>query len=86
MASSHLDQENANISASEQKGGKQKAIPFAKRAVKKAPSPTQDELKERRRRNFLRKVEEGREGRRFEARGEDVCAIHRILLGLVCLC
>lgn len=43
--------------------------------VKKAPSPKQDELKERRRSMFLRKVREGREDRRFEARGEDVCRL-----------
>lgn len=46
--------------------------PFAKRPVKKAPSPKQDELKERRRGMFLKKVKEGREDKRFEARGEDV--------------
>lgn len=85
MSTSNLDQENAkvnaNTSASEPKC--EKPVPFSKRTVKKAPSPTQDELKERRRRNFLRKVEEGREGRRFESRGEDVNApiICHICLG-----
>ena len=54
---------------------KQKAIAFAKRPVKKAPSPKQDELKERRRNMFLRKVQDGREEKRFEARGEDVCCV-----------
>ena len=55
-------------------------IPFAKRAVKKAPSPKHDELKERRRGMFLKKVQEGREARRFEARGEDVCYSSMTLL------
>lgn len=48
------------------------SIPFAKRPVKKAPSPKQDELKERRRSMFLKKVRDGRDDKRFEARGEDV--------------
>lgn len=52
--------------------GAQKDVPFAKRPVKKAPSPQHDELKERRRNNFLRKVQDGREEKRFDARGEDV--------------
>ena len=48
-------------------------IPFSKRLpVKKAPSPKQDVLKERRRNIFLRKVKDGREEKRYEARGEDV--------------
>lgn len=47
-------------------------LPFSKRAVKKAPTPRQDDLRERRRGQFLKKVREGREDRRFEARGEDV--------------
>lgn len=53
--------------------GDVKNLPFSKRPVKKAPSPKPDELKERRRKLFLRKVQDGREERRFEARGEDVC-------------
>ncbi|KAH9810112.1 hypothetical protein Tdes44962_MAKER01085 [Teratosphaeria destructans] len=40
--------------------------------VKKAPSPKQDDLKERRRSMFLRSVREKREDKRFEARGEDI--------------
>ena len=49
------------------------SVPFSKRAVKKAPSPKQDELKERRRKLFLKKVQDGREEKRYEVRGEDVC-------------
>ncbi len=49
-----------------------KSVPFSKRAVRKAPSPRQDDLKERRRSMFLRKITDGREERRFESRGEDV--------------
>lgn len=52
-------------------------IPYSKRAVKKAPSPKQDELKERRRSMFLKKVRDEREEKRFEARGEDVCIVLR---------
>ena len=64
-------------SSGEREGSKyqqqaERDVPFAKRRVKKAPSPTHEELKERRRKNFLRKVGEGREGRRFEGRGDDV--------------
>ncbi|KAK5127627.1 hypothetical protein LTR85_006968 [Meristemomyces frigidus] len=40
--------------------------------VKKAPVPKQDELKERRRSMFLKKVREGREEKRWESRGEDM--------------
>lgn len=40
--------------------------------VKRAPRVERDELKERRRGMFLRKVREGREERRWEGRGEDV--------------
>ena len=47
--------------------------PFSQRAGKKAPSPKPDELRERRRSLFLRRVRDGREEKRFEARGEDVC-------------
>lgn len=43
-------------------------VPFSKRVVKKAPSPRQDELVERRRSMFLKKVRQGREDKRFEAR------------------
>lgn len=45
---------------------------FSRRPVKKAPSPKQDELKERRRKLFLKKVSDVRDDKRFEARGEDV--------------
>lgn len=47
-------------------------VPFSKRAVKKPPGPKSDELKERRRDLFLKKVKQGREDKRFETRGEDV--------------
>jgi len=46
--------------------------PFAKRVVQKAPVPKQNELKERRRGMFLKKIQEGREDRRYASRGEDV--------------
>lgn len=46
---------------------------YSRRPIKKAPSPKQDELKERRKKNFLKKVQEGRNDKRFEARAEDVC-------------
>ena len=52
-------------------------VPFSKRPVKKAPSPKQDELKEQRRKLFLKKVQDGRDEKRFEARGEDVCLTPR---------
>ena len=54
----------------------QKCAPtrFSQRPVKRAKVPKQDELKERRRSMFLKKVEEEREERRFERRGEDVSA------------
>ena len=67
---SNLDQENTNTNAS--KTVKNATVAFSKRPVKKAPSPSSDELKERRRRNFLRRVVDEREEKRFEARGEDV--------------
>ena len=60
------DQENA---ADKQVEG---PVAFSKRLVKKAPSPRQDELKEKRRKNFLKRVSDGREDKRFEARGEDI--------------
>lgn len=44
-----------------------------KREVRRAKVPGQDELTKRRRALFLRKVGEGREERRWESRGEDVC-------------
>ncbi|TKA81555.1 hypothetical protein B0A55_02998 [Friedmanniomyces simplex] len=53
----------------QQHNGKQA---WAKRPVKKAPSPRQDDLKETRRRLFLRNVREGREDRRWAQRGEDI--------------
>jgi len=43
-----------------------------KREVRKAKVPKQDELKEKRRHMFLRKVKEGREDKRWESRGEDI--------------
>jgi hypothetical protein len=63
---SSSDQENASDNSTQQ------PIAFSKRPVKKAPSPKQDELKERRRRNFLKKVSNSRDDKRFEHRGEDV--------------
>lgn len=45
---------------------------FSQRPVKKAPVAKQDELKERRRSMFLKKVRDGREDKRWESRGEDV--------------
>lgn len=45
-----------------------------KRGVRSAKVPKADELREKRRGLFLRKVKEGREEKRFGARGEDVCA------------
>ena len=47
-------------------------VPYAKRAIKRAPVVSQDALKERRRGMFLKKVREGREDKRFEKHGEDV--------------
>ncbi|KAK0268678.1 hypothetical protein LTR91_002068 [Friedmanniomyces endolithicus] len=44
----------------------------AKRAPRKAPSPRQDDLRETRRRLFLRNVREGREDKRWDTRGEDI--------------
>ena len=63
---SSSDQENASNKSTEKLGA------FSKRPVKKAPSPKQDELKEKRRRNFLKRVSDGRDDKRFEQRGEDV--------------
>ncbi|KAK5171067.1 uncharacterized protein LTR77_004211 [Saxophila tyrrhenica] len=47
-------------------------VPFSRRAVKKAPTPKPDELRERRRGAFLRKIRDEREDERFEARSEDI--------------
>ncbi|TKA22163.1 hypothetical protein B0A54_17926 [Friedmanniomyces endolithicus] len=44
----------------------------AKRPPRKAPSPRQDDLRETRRRLFLRNVSKGREDKRWETRGEDI--------------
>jgi hypothetical protein len=49
-----------------------KNVPFSQRPIKLAPSAKQDELKDRRRNAFLRKVHNQREDKRFEARGEDI--------------
>ena len=65
-------QENADASAPDTTNNKEAGVAFSKRAVKKAPSPTQNELKEQRRKLFLKKVADGREERRWESRGEDV--------------
>ncbi|KAK5110147.1 hypothetical protein LTR62_006281 [Meristemomyces frigidus] len=45
---------------------------YSKRSVKKAPSPKPDEVREKRRGIFLKKVREGREDKRYEQRGEDI--------------
>jgi hypothetical protein len=58
------------------------ALPYAKRAIKKAPVVSQDALKERRRGMFLKKVREGREDKRFERHGEDVCIPYLSRMGL----
>ena len=50
----------------------QQPLPYSKRAIKRAPTVSQDALTERRRGMFLRKVREGREDKRFERHGEDV--------------
>lgn len=69
----HTGQENADASKSDGKEVGVRDVAFSKRPVKKAPSPNQDELKERRRKLFLKKVSDGRDERRWESRGEDVC-------------
>lgn len=68
MSSPSSDENSVSSKQKENVG----VIPFSKRPVKKAPSPKQDELKERRRSIFLKKVKEGRDDKRFEARGEDI--------------
>jgi hypothetical protein len=55
------------------------ALPYSKRAIKRAPTVSQDALTERRRGMFLRKVREGREDKRFERHGEDVSIFLDIL-------
>ncbi|KAF7193537.1 hypothetical protein HII31_05112 [Pseudocercospora fuligena] len=45
--------------------------PFSQRPIKRAPTSNPDTFKEKRRSNFLRKVSNQREERRYEARGED---------------
>ena len=62
------DPENAHASDNP----KEKNVAFSKRPVKKAPSPSSNELKEQRRKNFLKRVADEREEKRYEARGEDV--------------
>lgn len=47
-------------------------LAYSKRDIKRAPTANQDALKDKRRGMFLRKVREGRDDKRFEARGEDV--------------
>ena len=54
------------------KSARDGTVPYAKRAIKKAPSAKPDELKERRRSLFLQKVKDEREDKRWEARGDDV--------------
>lgn len=72
MSSSTTDQKENDGNSDNNVAAFNKREPFAKRPVKKAPSPRQEDLKERRRNMFLRKVKEGREEKRFEAMGEDV--------------
>ncbi|EME84205.1 uncharacterized protein MYCFIDRAFT_210814 [Pseudocercospora fijiensis CIRAD86] len=45
--------------------------PFSQRPIKRAPTSNPDTFKDKRRSNFLRKVSNQREERRYEARGED---------------
>lgn len=47
-------------------------IPFSQRSIKKAPTAKPDEIRDRRRSAFLRKVRDGRDERRFEARSDDI--------------
>ena len=56
----------------EDSGRSSKWEKYSKRPVKKAPSPKPDEVREKRRSMFLKKVREGREDKRYEQRGEDV--------------
>ena len=65
-------QQKADASNTNGQDVKEKTVPFPKRPTKKAPTPTQNELKTQRRKLFLRKVAEGREEGRWERRGEDV--------------
>ena len=60
------------VNQEERKFPPAKFTPQPKREVRKAKVPKQDELKEKRRHMFLRKVKEGREDKRWESRGEDV--------------
>jgi len=72
----HSDKRGVENSAEANRGAldlgvaawKKKARP----TVRKAPSPRPDELKERRRSMFLKKVREGREDKWFEARSDDM--------------
>lgn len=64
------------VNQEERKFPPAKFTPQPKREVRKAKVPKQDELKEKRRHMFLRKVKEGREDKRWESRGEDVS--HRL--------
>jgi hypothetical protein len=53
-------------------------VPFAKRDIKSNPvmkkaSQTPDEARERRREMFIKKVEKGRDERRWGGRSEQVC-------------
>lgn len=61
-------------------------LPFSKRAIKRAPTVSQDALTERRRGIFLKKVREGREDRRFERHGEDVSTRRFLDSRMVCIC
>lgn len=52
-----------------------KTTQFSQRTVKKAPSPRSEDLREKRRAAFLKKVKEGRDEKRFDLREEDVCFV-----------
>jgi hypothetical protein len=74
------EKENASVAVSGNgKVGEEGFVPYSKRNVKKAPSPRTDELRERRRGAFLRRVREGRDEGRWESRGEDVSTTNAFL-------
>jgi hypothetical protein len=68
------------------RGISDQGLPFAQRRVKVAPPVARaGDLKEKRRGQFLRKVERGREEDRWEKRGDDV-SFARNLFGRVKAC
>ncbi|KAK5715420.1 hypothetical protein LTR15_010064 [Elasticomyces elasticus] len=75
--SSPLSPRDANIqtpfmSSSPDHKPAQPAFTATRRTVRKPPTPKQDDLKETRRRLFLRNVREKREDQRWAQRGEDI--------------